>query len=101
MIKREIVSKVAKQTNMLRSEVEAVIDATLDAIADSLINGETVVFRNFGTFKVEKSRAQKGFDFRKGVAINIPGKYRPKFHFSKELSNEINIANMSRELGII
>lgn len=101
MIKREIVSKVAKQTNMLRSEVEAVIDATLDAIADSLTEGESVVFRNFGTFRVEKSRAQKGFDFRKKVAINVPEKYRPKLHFSKELADDINIAGIGRELGLL
>lgn len=100
MIKREIVSKVAKQTNMLRSEVEAVIDATLDAISESLINGERVILRNFGTFKVEKGKSQKGYDFGKGVSMTVPEKYRPKLHFSKDLIHEINVANMSRELGI-
>lgn len=96
MIKKDIVSKVAEQTNMLKSEVEAVIDATLDTIISSLMDGEPVVFRNFGTFKVEKNRAQKGFHFGKGVSIDIPERFRPKLQFSKDVANEINCANMDR-----
>ena len=97
MIKKDIITKVAEQTNMLRSEVEAVIAATLDVIADSLVDGESVVFRNFGTFRVEKSRAQKGFDFKRKKPMDIIEKYRPKLQFSKKLSYMINLSNMGRE----
>lgn len=93
MIKKELVEAVASQTHMLKSEVEAVIDAALDIITDNLIKGESTVIRNFGTFSVVKKKAKKGYDFKNKCSIDVPQSFHPEFRFCKEIRQIVNSTN--------
>ncbi len=55
MTKKEIVLKIADETDTKQINVKLIVQKTLDTIIDSLSKGETVELRNFGIFKV-KSR---------------------------------------------
>jgi len=46
MTKREIVLKIAEDTNVKQIDVKAVIQKTLDYIVESLASGQTVELRN-------------------------------------------------------
>ena len=59
MNKASLVSEVCARTGMSRRAVEMAIESTLDAIADQLSKGDTVILQGFGTFSPQKRAARK------------------------------------------
>jgi len=74
MTKREIVLKIAEDTNVKQIDVKAVIQKTLDYIVESLASGQTVELRNFGIFKVKTRKGRMGRNPRTGAQVPIPDK---------------------------
>lgn len=74
MTKREIVLKIAEDTNVKQIDVKAVIQKTLDSIVESLASGQTVELRNFGIFKVKTRKGRMGRNPRTGAQVPIPDK---------------------------
>ena len=58
MTKAEIVNEVAKATGVEKAAVQSVVEAAMDSIKASLIKGNPVYLRGFGSFII-KHRAQK------------------------------------------
>ncbi len=72
MTKREIVLKIAEETNLKQVDVKKVVQGTLDHITAALARGETVELRNFGVFKVKSRRPRIGRNPKTGVEVSIP-----------------------------
>ena len=69
-----------------QTQVAEVSTETLDAIRDSLANGNTVELRNFGVFKIETRKQRIGRTPKNpGLAIQIPERSVVKFRAGKEL----------------
>ena len=88
--KRDLASRVRiaikPEISLHQTQVSEVITETLDAIRDSLVNGNTVELRNFGVFKIETRKQRIGRNPKKpGVDINIPERSVVKFRAGKEL----------------
>ena len=58
MTKRDLVVKIAKETDLIQNDVAQVVQKTLDYIAAELVAGRTIELRNFGVFEI-KVRNQK------------------------------------------
>ena len=63
MTKAEIVNEVAKATGLEKVAVQSVLEASMESIKNSIIKGEPVYLRGFGSFII-KHRAQKAADLR-------------------------------------
>lgn len=74
MTKKEIVIKIAEETQLKQVDVKKVVQRTLDHIIDSLTKGETVELRNFGIFKVKSRKSRVGRNPKTGVVVPIPEK---------------------------
>jgi len=74
MTKKEIVLKVAAETNLKQLDVKKAVQKSLDAIVASLANGETVELRNFGIFKVKQRKGRTGRNPRTGEKVPVPPK---------------------------
>lgn len=98
MKKSDLVDLVAQQKNLPRPQVEATIDAFLEAVADGLAKGERIDFRGFGAFVVRESAARSGRNPRTGETIQIAARRTPTFKVGKELRDRVN-ANGSAETG--
>ena len=72
MTKREIVMKIAEETDIKQTDVKKVVQKTLDHIVDALAKGQTVELRNFGVFKVKTRRPRTGRNPKTGQAVPIP-----------------------------
>ena len=72
MTKREIVMKIAEETDIKQSDVKSVVQKTLGLIIDSLAKGRTVELRNFGVFKVKTRRPRTGRNPKTGQTVPIP-----------------------------
>ena len=51
MNKGGLVAEVSKRTGLSKAEVGRVVDATIDAIRDSVVEGDRVTLADFGTFE--------------------------------------------------
>ena len=83
MTKVEIVNEVAKATGIEKIQVQAVIEAAMASVKNSVIAGEPVYLRGFGSFII-KHRAQKAArNITKKTTLNIPAHNIPAFKPAK------------------
>jgi len=74
MTKKDIVIKIADDTELKQIDVKRIVQKTLDHIVDALTKGETVELRNFGIFKVKSRKSRVGRNPKTGVTVPIPEK---------------------------
>lgn len=72
MTKKDIVLKIAEETNIKQVDVKKVVQRTLDYITGALSGGKTVELRNFGVFKVKTRKPRMGRNPRTGAAVPVP-----------------------------
>jgi DNA-binding protein HU-beta len=90
MKKSDLVDLVAQRQNLPRPQVEATVDAFLEALADGLAKGERIELRGFGAFLVRESAARAGRNPRTGETIQIAARRTPTFRVGKELRDRVN-----------
>lgn len=83
MTKAEIVNEVAKATGIEKNSVMAVVEAAMETVKESIVKGEPVYLRGFGSFIV-KHRAEKAArNITKKTTITIPAHNIPAFKPAK------------------
>ena len=89
MTKAEIVNQVAKATGIEKVTVQSVVEATMDSIKASLVSGEPVYLRGFGSFII-KHRAQKAArNITQQTPLTIPAHDIPAFKPAKSFVEEV------------
>ena len=89
MTKAEIVNQVAKATGIEKVTVQSVVEATMDSIKASLVGGEPVYLRGFGSFII-KHRAQKAArNITQKTTLTIPAHDIPAFKPAKSFVEEV------------
>ena len=93
MIKSELVLKIAEQNpHLYQRDVENIVNAILDTIADALTRGDRVELRGFGAFSVKKRDARTGRNPRTGETVSVSEKVTPVFKTGKEMRLRLNAA---------
>ena len=86
MTKRELVVRIAEETGLIQQDVYTVVQKTLDYITESLTNGETIEFRDFGVFEVRTRKARIGRNPNKpDHIVEIPPRKVVKFKPGKKM----------------
>ncbi len=90
MTKRDLVVKIAAETDLIQSDVAEVVQKTLDYIADELAAGRDIELRNFGVFELKVRRSRKGRNpNRPEITVEIPERVVVKFRAGKELKERV------------
>lgn len=89
MNKQEIVSKIAKDTGITKSNAAAAVASLIEGITRSLKKGDPVSFVGFGTFKISNRKARKARNPQTGATINIPKRRVPRFSAGKALKEAV------------
>jgi integration host factor subunit beta len=91
MIKSELVLKIAEQNpHLYQRDVEKIVKAILDTIADALARGDRVELRGFGAFSVKRRDARTGRNPRTGETVSVQQKVIPVFKTGKEMRLRLN-----------
>lgn len=90
MNKNDLIASVADRTDMNKSDVANMLDATLDSITRTLQSGDEVKLVGFGTFHVTNRAASTGRNPRTGETIQIKASRQPKFKAGKGLKDAMN-----------
>lgn len=90
MNKTELISEVARSTELTKKDAEKAIKAVLEIIADQLAKGNKVQIIGFGTFEVHERKARVGQNPRTKKKIKIPASKAAAFKSSKKLKEAVN-----------
>ena len=90
MNKTELVAAMAKETQLAKKDVEAVLKSFIDVVSEELKKGEKVQLVGFGTFEVSKRAAREGRNPHTGETMQISASKAPKFIAGKALKDLIN-----------
>jgi DNA-binding protein HU-beta len=88
--KNDLISYVADNAEMTKTDAAKAVDGVFDAITNSLQSGAEVRLTGFGTFSVSQRKATTGRNPRTGEAIDIPASNQPKFKAGKGLREAVN-----------
>ncbi len=89
MNKNDLITLVAKETGLKKSQTSSAIDSIFGVISKSLGRKEDVRLVGFGTFTVSTRRATEGRNPRTGERIRIPATRLPKFKAGKALKETV------------
>ncbi|MCK4891350.1 MAG: HU family DNA-binding protein [Candidatus Pacebacteria bacterium] len=90
MTKDELIDVVAAKTDISKKDTERVINAVLESVTKTLVDGGKVAFTGFGTFSVNRREARVGVNPQHPEQkIQIPAMNVPKFKSGKSLKDAV------------
>lgn len=89
MNKADLISAVAEKAGLSKKDAEKAVNATIDIISDTLVQGDKVQLVGFGSFEVKNRAARIGRNPRTKESINIPASKTPAFKPGKALKDAV------------
>ena len=89
MNKTELVNAISAGAELSKADAKKALDATLDAIAKSLKEGDKVALLGFGTFSMSERPARTGINPATKQKSENPAKKVVKFKAGAELADRV------------
>ncbi|NDC40690.1 MAG: integration host factor subunit beta [Chitinophagia bacterium] len=89
MRKADIVGSIAEKTGIPKVDILVALETFFKEVKISLIEGEPVYVRGFGSFILKKRAAKVGRNIKKNIAVDIPEHFIPAFKPAKEFVNAV------------
>jgi len=89
MKKSELVSAVAESTGVSKSQVQQIIDSTIETIISTVGSGEKILLPGFLSFEVQDKAASTGRNPATGATIQIPARKVVKVKLGKTLKESV------------
>ena len=93
MTKADIVNAISENTGIEKMVVQKTVEAFMESVKGSLIKGEDVFLRGFGSFVVKKRAEKTARDMAKNTTITIPAHNIPAFKPAKSFVSEVKDNN--------
>lgn len=90
MNKSELIDAIALSADISKAAAGRALDATLEAIAEGLRDGDPINLVGFGTFQVKDRAARAGRNPQTGETIQIKASRVPGFKAGKALKDAVN-----------
>tara|TARA_B100000900_G_C20598820_1_gene724618 strand:+ start:249 stop:527 length:279 start_codon:yes stop_codon:yes gene_type:complete len=91
MNKSDLVKKLNNNINTFdEGDIEQSVNTILRLIADTLVNGDRVEVRNFGTFSIRSREQRVSRNPKTGTSVLVDAKHHPYFRASKFLKESLN-----------
>lgn len=83
MTKADIVARIAQQTGVEKAVAMTVVEAFMETVKDSMVTGNEVFLRGFGSFIIKKRAKKVARNISKNTTIVIPAHSVPAFKPAK------------------
>lgn len=87
--KRDIVRRVAERAAMTQAQTQDIVQLTLEAISEAIVDEERLELRNFGVFEVKQRAARKARDPRTGETMDVPARRVVTFRASPSVLEQL------------
>jgi DNA-binding protein HU-beta len=92
MTKADLVKIISENTGIIRKDVAVVVDSLLKSVKDSLIEGNHIEIRGFGTFKLKTRKPRVGRNPKTDQKVPVPQRTVPTFKFSRDF--KVSVVNV-------
>ena len=89
MTKADIVTEIATKTGIDKVAVQATLEAIMQTMKQTMVKGENIYLRGFGTFLLKKRAEKLGRNISKNTFVKIPEHFVPSFKPSKEFASAV------------
>ncbi len=89
MTKADIVNEISKNTGIEKITVQKTVEAFMETVKDSLVDGKNVYLRGFGSFTVKQRAEKTARNISKNTTIIIPAHYIPSFKPAKTFVSKV------------
>jgi DNA-binding protein HU-beta len=89
MTKADIVNEVSKNTGIEKLTVQKAVEAFMETVKDSLVDGKNVYLRGFGSFIVKKRAEKTARNISRNTTIIIPSHNIPSFKPAKTFVSKV------------
>ncbi len=91
MTKSELISSLAaRYPQLVAKDTELAVKTILDAMVESLSNGQRIEIRGFGSFDLNYRPPRIGRNPKSGERVNVAEKYVPHFKAGKEMRERVD-----------
>ena len=91
--KKEVIDRIAENTNTKRAVVKPVVQSFLDEIIDELAKNNRLEFRDFGVFETKMRAARIAQNPKTMERVQVPAKRNVKFKMGRLMKQKINAAD--------
>lgn len=88
--KKEVIDRIAENTNIRRAVVKPVVQSFLDEIIDELAKNNRLEFRDFGIFETKMRAARTAQNPKTMQQVQVPAKRNVKFKMGRLMKQKIN-----------
>ncbi|MEB3224699.1 MAG: HU family DNA-binding protein [Synechococcus sp.] len=89
MNKGELVDLVAEKAGISKKQADSVISATVEAIMETVANGDKVTLVGFGSFEPRERKAREGRNPKTNEKMQIPATTVPAFSAGKQFKEMV------------
>lgn len=90
MTRSELIERISRQyLNLTQDDVSAAVSVILGAIQETLVAGDRVEIRGFGSFQINYRPPRVGRNPKTGETVTVPAKHVPHFKPGKELRERV------------
>jgi DNA-binding protein HU-beta len=100
MKKADLINMISDQTGIPKVDVLVTLESFFVNVKDTLIDGENIYIRGFGSFITKKRAAKLGRNIKKNTSVYIPEHYVPSFKPAKEFVDEVKKSNTSNIVAV-
>jgi integration host factor subunit beta len=90
MNKSELIEALSKELNLTVAASSSIVSTIIDSMIETLVNGESIEIRGFGSFTVKHYDSYIGRNPKTGVETKVKAKKLPFFKVGKELKEAVN-----------
>jgi len=83
--KQDIIQSVSERLDLPKPQAAKLVQATFDALTDSLVREGRVELRNFGIFQIKQRQARIGRNPRTGEQVHVAPRSTVTFKPGKEM----------------
>jgi integration host factor subunit beta len=89
--KSDLIEAMAKRLpNLAARDVEVIVNTIFDSMTDSLVGGDRIEIRGFGSFEVRVRKPRIGRNPKTGQSVQVGERRVPFFKVGKELRERVN-----------
>ena len=90
MNKSELIEALAQNQGLPIKTAASIVNTILDTMIETLVRGENIELRGFGSFTVKDYETYTGRNPKTGASILVKPKKLPFFKVGKELREQVN-----------
>ena len=89
MTKSEIVNEIAVRTGLEKNAIADTLDNLFVVVKNSMIGGNNIYLRGFGTFELKKRKAKVARNIKRNTSLIVPEHFVARFKPAKEFATSV------------